>query len=67
MVWARSVERTAGAEQPIAYLETPPTGVAHIDPFSITLQRDGYRVVRTVRADATTLSCFTPRAPAPMR
>ena len=67
IAWARSVERTAGAAQPIAFLETPPAGVAHVDPFSATLQRDGYRVVRTVRAGTTTLSCFSPHALAPMR
>ena len=67
VAWAQSVERTAGALQPIAYVETPPTGVAHIDPFSLTVEHDGYRVVRTVRADATTLSCFTPLGHAPMR
>jgi hypothetical protein len=67
VAWAQSVERTAGALQPIAYVETPPTGVAHIDPFSLTLQHDGYRVVRSIRAGTTTLSCFSPHALAPMR
>jgi len=67
VAWAQSVERTAGALQPIAYVETPPTGVPHVDPFSRTLEHDGFRVVRSIRAGTTTLSCFTPLSHAPMR